>query len=134
MKIPFMKEKTKKVEKRYLQAETFVQLFCGLMIPRIRDGKDIETAWNEIKDYFEEPRFKHEKVCFSKGLKYNFEDLIEAYNELYYEETPVYFNLLQVFKEYHASEKQILADQLTIYQVMNTRVPYSTVSYFPNTK
>ncbi|MGR5913254.1 hypothetical protein ACT7DG_31160 [Bacillus cereus] len=47
-----------------MQAETFVQLFCGLMIPRIRDGKDIETAWNEIKDYFEEPRFKHEKSMF----------------------------------------------------------------------
>ena len=65
MKIPFMKEKQKS-RKRYLQAETFVQLFCGLMIPRIRDGKDIETAWNEIKDYFEEPRFKHEKYVSVK--------------------------------------------------------------------
>ncbi|MCU7679315.1 hypothetical protein [Bacillus thuringiensis] len=134
MKLPFMKEKTKNVEKTYLNAETFVQLFCGLIIPRIRDGKDIETAWDEIKDYFEDFQFKHEKVCFSKGLKYNFEELINAYKELYYEESPVFLNLLQVFKEYHDSEKQILADQLTIYQVMNTRVPYSTESYFPNTK
>lgn len=126
------KKKEKKQEPEYLNAQTFVRLFCKLIIPRIRSGKDIETAWEEVLPYFK--NFIHERIMFNKAIKYGFSnEVLAAFSQLFYEPTKkgVYSNLLMVFHEYHTASPEELADRLCIYEVENTAIPYDTESYFP---
>lgn len=119
----------KDLSKRSLNEELFMRYFCTVMIPRLRKGSTLEEAWNDVKDrYFHD--FEKEKIVMDEAFEFSFSaDFRKEVERIFY--APVFLKLLTCLSEMKYKKSMYIADELAIFEIDHTKIPYSVESRYP---